>query len=520
LDAATECMLTSSSPRFIFVRARVESTTQEMLSSSSTSSWYQPRLGLLAWATAFVSLLFALSVAAQTDDLGDGSADPIKLFERGQNAHARGDLERAVDFYEQALKLRPEFPEAEFQLGSALSTLNRLPEAEAALRRSIALRRDWALPYSTLGALLARSNRDQDAEPPLRQALKLDPENPLALRALAEVRLRAGDKPGAAELARRATKNPEAPVSAWILRAMTERALGDKLNAKASLDQALQMEPQNFAALLERAAAQAEDGNFDQAIADLKAAEKVRPADKQVPLRLLDLYQRAGKVEDAAQLAQSLGIATAPVAANGEIKVIGSPAEIEAANDVDPLKARQALEILLQKNPNNPMLLARLGNSYRTDDPARSLEFFRRANALDPRNADYATGYAAALVQGRRFEEAVIILRRVLAASPSNYVAHANLATALYELKRFSEALPEYKWLLEAKPDLVISYFFIATAYDKLGEFEDALANYQIFMERADPQRNELEIEKVKLRLPPLQRQIRLKQGVRRKPRG
>jgi len=163
------------------------------------------------------------------------------------------------------------------------------------------------------------------------------------------------------------------------------------------------------------------------------------------------------------------------------------------------------------------MLLARLGASYRTDDPARSLEFYRRANEIDPRNADYATGYAAALVQSRRFAEAVSILRRVTATDPGNYIAHANLATALYELKRFDEALPEYRWLLATKPDLIVTYYFIATAHDKMGEFENALAAYEIFLARADAKVNELEIEKVKLRLPVLRRQIKLGQGVKRK---
>src|SRR6185437_16150751 len=67
-----------------------------------------------------LGLLFAgstLRAAAQDDPFDDSSADPIKLFERGQGAHARGDLEKALAFYEQALKVKPEFPEAEFQRG-------------------------------------------------------------------------------------------------------------------------------------------------------------------------------------------------------------------------------------------------------------------------------------------------------------------------------------------------------------------------------------------------------------------
>src|SRR6185369_11227906 len=90
-------------------------------------------------ATCFGLLLAGstLRAVAQDDPFGDSAADPIKLFERGQSAHSRGQLEKAIDFYEQALKVKPDFPEAEFQRGSALASLGRLKEAEAALRLAI-----------------------------------------------------------------------------------------------------------------------------------------------------------------------------------------------------------------------------------------------------------------------------------------------------------------------------------------------------------------------------------------------
>ena len=474
----------------------------------------------LAIVLIVIVWLWAPGAFAQTEDFGDGAVDPIKLFERGQNAHAHGDLAKALEFYEQAIKLRPEFPEAEFQRGSVLVALERPAEAEAAFRRSIELRKDWALPYSSLGTLLARNKRDQEAEPLLLKALKLDSQNGVALRALAEIRLRAGDPKAAADLAKRAATDKEAPVSTWVLLAIAERALGDKASAKASLEHALQIEPENVAALVERADQRVAEADYDRAIEDLKTAERVKPNDKQIRLRLLDVYERAGKVDEVNRLAETLGLAKTPAAGltPGEIKVVGTAEEIAAANDVDPAKSRQALETLLKKNQGNALLLARLGASYRTDDPVRSLDLYRRANEIEPKNADYATGYGAALVQSRRFEEAAHILRQVVSAAPDNYVAHANLATALYELKRFAEALAEYEWLIKAKPDLVITYYFIAIAHDKLTEYQEALAAYEQFMSRADARVNQLEIEKVKLRLPPLKNQIKLGQGIKRKP--
>ena len=478
--------------------------------------------GRLKVATYFFCATLALGLLAtkslaQTEDLGDGDADPVKLFERGQAAHARGDLEKALALYEEAIKVRPEFPEAAFQQGVVLVSLGRLADAETSYRKAIELRQNWSLPYSALGALLVRTNRDSDASPVLQQALKLDSRDNVALRLLADLRLRVGDADGALKLAQTATIDPDAPASAWILRAMAERAKGDKQAARNSLDHVLEVEPTNTSALLERAELCLASNEYECAIDSLSAAERIKIGDKQILSRLAVVYERAGKPEEAKRISASAGLeATQPTGSAGGI--VGTVEEIEAANSEDPAKARKGLEKLLEKNPRSAMLLARLGASYRIDSPDRSVDFYRRASELQPDNHEYATGYASALIRSGRFADAVALLRHVIAAAPDHYTAHANLATALYKLKRYPDALLEYEWLLKTRPNLSIAHYFIATAYDNLGEYKEALAAYETFLGKADATTNQLEIEKVKLRLPSLRHQIQIGQGVKRKP--
>lgn len=471
---------------------------------------------------SLITICFALSSVCATvsaqEAFGDDAADPVRLFERGQSAHSRGELERALAFYEQALKVRPEFPEAEFQRGNALASLGRLPEADAAFRLAISYKKNWALPYSALGALLMRQGRDKEAEELFRQALAADAKEGVALRMLSEIRLRAGDAKSALEFAKRATAITDAPASAWIGLAVAEKANGNKVAAKAVLDRVLADEPQNFAALMERADLLTDDKNFELAIADLQSAAKLKPADKAVASRLAHVLQQAGKAEEALAVAKAAGLEVQQPTGNGTSGVVGTPEEIEAANSTDPAVARQALEKLLEKNPRNAMLLGRIGASYRKDDPARSLDFYRRANEIQPDAPEYALGYAAALVQARRFPEAAHILQQVVKASPDDYAAHANLATALYEAKRYKEAIPEFQWILAAKPEISVAHYFIATAHDYLGEYVEALASYEKFLAVADATTNQLEIDKVKLRLPTLRRQIKLGEGVKKKP--
>ncbi len=541
LDASSFAMLISTSPQISVSTPDTNLVFMIQWLPNTMTSWSR----FAAFAAALF-LLFGCNriTLAQTDDaFGDGSADPVKLFERGQNAHAHGDLLKALEFYEEAIKVRPEFAEAEFQRGNVLLGLSRLQDAESGFRRTIELRKDWSLPYSALGALLVRLNRDADAEPVLRHAITLDRQDNLALRMLADIRLRAGDAKEALDLTRRATNDADAPVSTWILRALAERATGDNVAALASFDHVLQLDPANLSALIERAEIRLAAGDKELALADLKAAEplalersRVRifvgdqrqaMADRAAaePLaakaslsRLAADYELAGQPDEARRVAEAAGLSPIQqVSGSGALKVLGTPEEIEAANSDDPVAARKAFEILHGKNPNNAMLMARLGAAYRTVDPNRSLDYYKRAVTIEPANADYATGYSSALVQARRFAEAAAILRRVIAAAPSNYAAHANLATALYELKQFAAAVAEYEWLLKTKPDLTVAFYFIATAHDYLGEYDQALEAYERFLARADVKANQLEIEKVRLRLPSLRRQIQLGQGVKRK---
>jgi tetratricopeptide (TPR) repeat protein len=56
----------------------------------------------------------------------DDATDPVKLFEQAQDAHAKRDFQRAIELYDAAIKLKPEFPEAELQRATALLALDRV----------------------------------------------------------------------------------------------------------------------------------------------------------------------------------------------------------------------------------------------------------------------------------------------------------------------------------------------------------------------------------------------------------
>jgi len=454
--------------------------------------------------SAFFASFFIISFAA-ISFAQDETKDPIEIFNQGQAAHEKGDLQTALKLYEEALKFLPEFPEAEFQRGNVLLSLNKTDEAEKAFRRALELREDWTLPMTSLGVLLVQKNNFTEAETLLTKATKSDAQNFSAYSALTELRLKTKAAPETLkELLTKIqllTSKAKSTAAIWSSRAALENALGDKAAAKTSLSRALSIDPKDKSALLERAEIALSEGDKTTASETVKILFQISPNSKAVKILQARIYAANGNGADAIKILDSIEDKTPDIALLRD-KIAAS----DSVNIAD-------LEKQLEKDAKNAVILGRLCGLMRTVNPAKALNYCKRASEVEPNNVNHAVGFGAALVQTKQYENAVFIFNRILQSAPDNFTAHANLATALFQLKRYPEAKKEFLWLTEKQPDLTIAYYFLAIAHDNLKEYLDAMANYQQFLRLADANQNKLEIEKVNLRLPALQKLSKEKKG-------
>jgi tetratricopeptide (TPR) repeat protein len=446
-------------------------------------------------------LLISISGRAQDSQAADDS-DPVKIFNLGQEAHEKGDFAAAIKFYDDAIKIVPEFPEAEYQRAAAYLSLNKIPDAERGFRRALELRPDWTLAMVSLGSLLVSEGRFEEAGKLLDGALALDGQNYPALVALAELRLKTRASPQSLQdlLAklRIATSKANPTPSAWAARAAIERSLGDTKGAADSVARAVAIDPRNSFALVERIELSLAASDFNRAAEDAQFLVKLNPNDSN-RLLLARVLARAGRDVEALKIIDSVDHSNKDAA---DLRKA-----LSARSTTDP----EVLKKQLASDPNNIDLLANLCSLTRTASPREALDFCRRAAAIEPDNITYAVGYGAALVQAKQFEQAAGLLRKLLTVAPDNYTIHLNLATSLYELKRYPDAKTEYLWITEHNPGNPIGFYFLAIVFDSMGGYMDAAANYQQFLRFADPAVNELEIEKVKLRLSVLEKLTRQK---------
>jgi tetratricopeptide (TPR) repeat protein len=182
------------------------------------------------------------------------------------------------------------------------------------------------------------------------------------------------------------------------------------------------------------------------------------------------------------------------------------------------------LESLIKTEPNRADLRAQLAELYLPAQPEKALEQYLAAAKLEPSQPRHQIGVAAALVKLKRFQEAVNVSRQALAQNPNEdlaYFAHTNLATALFELDDFPNAAREFVWIFDHQRKrgdqkrTAITLYFLGICFDKLGDYEQALKAYEQFMALASTD-NQLEIDKVKLRLPTLRNQIKEGKGKRK----
>jgi tetratricopeptide (TPR) repeat protein len=435
-----------------------------------------------------LSLLFVISSPPALFGQEE-TKDPVAIFNQGQDAHEKGDLKTAVDRYRQALELFPEFAEAEYQLAHAYFQQGQTADAEKSFRRALELRADWTLPMTGLASILVEKNQFAEAEKLIMKGIELDEQNAPAYVVLADLRLK--------------TKAP-APVLREVLsklQFLTEKAKATAATAKTSLKRALLIEPNNKTALAELVESSLAANDAAGALENAKNLLKLAPHSSNAKFLLARALAVAGQTEDSLKIFDSIENISPEMRAFRD--------KIVANTSVDTAE----LEKQLEKEPGNPAVSGRLCSLLRVEDPLKALNYCKAAAIAEPNNLSHSIGYGAALVRAKQYGDAVTLFRKIIANAPDNYTAHANLAVALFQLKRYPEAKLEYLWLAEKQPELPITYYFLGIIHDYLTEYLDAMANYQQFLRLADAEQNKLEIEKVNLRLPSLQKQIKDKKG-------
>ena len=202
---------------------------------------------------------YTLSVTPDSDVAQVGLAGI--LFTRGQ-------IDEAIDHYEHALRLRDGNVAAHFGLARALTAKQKTDQAIFHLQKALAIQPDYIGASNDLGVLFASKGEIRGAIDAWRQTLTFDPDNPDANNNIA-----------------------------WVRATASDADLRDGKEALELAQRALRFGGENPVVLRTLAAAQAENGQFDEAVRTCVRAEELATSNRDVALaenlrQCLELFRR------------------------------------------------------------------------------------------------------------------------------------------------------------------------------------------------------------------------------------
>jgi Tfp pilus assembly protein PilF len=174
------------------------------------------------------------------------------------------------------------------RMAQVLLREDRPTEAEKAFRD--VLKDDSKNPeiWDGLGVSLLMQQRYKEALEPLQKAVKLSPQNGSYRNNLGVAQMELGDFAGAEQAFRAAEESPnnDDKLSAAINWGRLRQRQGQYDEAIQAFTGALARDPQNFAAILGRAAARESANDLEGAAEDYLAAVKIQPQNPEANLRL------------------------------------------------------------------------------------------------------------------------------------------------------------------------------------------------------------------------------------------
>ena len=179
----------------------------------------------------------------------DSKPDAAEQSRRQGNAALQeGRLEIALSCYERFAELQPDNPSAHLNIGFALFSMQRYPQAEAALHRSLQLDASSHETHIFLGCAKAEQGDLRGATVSLSQAVTLAPQFDAGWLQLGIIQERQGEWAQASQCYRRAVAQQPSVTEGW--KGLTRIALAQRLYPQAleAADRWLQLDARSATA--------------------------------------------------------------------------------------------------------------------------------------------------------------------------------------------------------------------------------------------------------------------------------
>lgn len=376
----------------------------------------------------------------------------------------RAELERAV-------KLNPKYPDAAYDLGVVLLQLNKPSEALAWLIKAKAL--DPGRPDVSFNIIRANLEAGKSSEAQ-REAQTVSARFTTDFQwnaALGQLFFKNGQPREAAVYLQKAdVLHPDPTIHRQL--AMAYLAAGD---AHRIFD--MTPEPKTAEDHYLLGSAHYALRQFTEAERESELALSIEPENPQTLILRVRLLQRAGKQDEALQLAEKAA-ALAPQWDEPPYLAGVSLFYIRRYSESSEHLAR-AIEL----NPKFPQAIFLQGVSLATQGKVDEAEqSMRQAVALQPQNARFQCHLGILLMRKNDYAGAERLFRKAVALAPEYGLSHYELGKILARANQLHDAVSELNEAVKRDPSLGSAYYQLSRVYARLGDAENSqrvLAEFQ-----------------------------------------
>ena len=205
----------------------------------------------------------------------------------------------AIPYYEQALRLKPNYADAHNNLGNALLELGRVPEAVVHFEKALRVAPNSARIHFNMGGALIRQGKRSEAIGQWEEALRINPDYAEAHNNLAAALMQTGKLPEAMEHFKQTLRiNPDYAEAHNNLAAALMQT-GRLSEAMKHFEQALRIDPKYAEAHYNLGVALEQTGKIEDAIRHYEQALRINPDYAQARKNLGNALLRLGKVSEA-----------------------------------------------------------------------------------------------------------------------------------------------------------------------------------------------------------------------------
>ncbi|MFN7995602.1 MAG: tetratricopeptide repeat protein [Bryobacteraceae bacterium] len=394
----------------------------------------------------------------------------------GSSYLALGQLDKAIQFLEVSIRVRPEDGGLHYLLGRAYQRKGQAAAAHAEMEAATRWKNKTRASMESLLHLRAAITKND--EPAAVAAI-----NELAASQDPDVLLAAGITLGQAGLHAQALPflqktlqfQPDLPEARYDL-GRAYLALKDTSKAQPELQRAAELKPGFYEAEALLGTLFAENGDQEQAIKHLRAAIQLRTDSPRLLMLLgLQYFQQRyyGDAIDVLKKALKLD------PANPEPRFLLIQAHYR---NLEYEPALQLAEETLKLFPDNALAQYHLGAQFNNMGRlSESRQHLEAALAKDPSLLEARVMLGDVLFKLGKPEESIAEYRQALAADDQLMDAHAGIGRALIQLKQYAGAASEMERALQIDAKLASVHLYLSQAYRGLGRADDARREAAVF---------------------------------------